>query len=60
VSGPKILAVQFKYYDDDALMTPSWRALREHFATATTNRKIVGLFIAAQADCFHWQNGQPN
>jgi ADP-heptose:LPS heptosyltransferase len=32
VSGPKILAVQFKYYGDAVLMMPSLRALREHFA----------------------------
>src|SRR5271169_6386951 len=28
---PKILAVQFKYYGDAVLMTPSLRALREFF-----------------------------
>lgn len=28
---PKILAIQFKYFGDAVLMTPSLRALREHF-----------------------------
>jgi heptosyltransferase III len=31
VSAPKILAIQFKYFGDTVLMTPSLRALREHF-----------------------------
>jgi heptosyltransferase III len=31
VSAPKILAIQFKYFGDAVLMTPSLRALREHF-----------------------------
>ena len=33
VTGPplKILAIQFKYYGDTALMTPALRAIREHF-----------------------------
>jgi heptosyltransferase III len=31
VSGPKILAVQFKYFGDAVLMTPALRALRENF-----------------------------
>ena len=33
MTGPplKILAIQFKYYGDTALMTPALRAIREHF-----------------------------
>jgi ADP-heptose:LPS heptosyltransferase len=31
VSASKILAIQFKYFGDAVLMTPSLRALREHF-----------------------------
>jgi ADP-heptose:LPS heptosyltransferase len=30
----KILAIQFKYFGDAVLMTPSLRALREHFPRA--------------------------